>query len=144
MESKPGSVDDEMQKQPKLDCYTISHNVAKRQSYGLSHNRPGKVMLPIRQSYASSDNHDRGHSDVRVFAANAADGRCYLSDRLFKRWRERQGFAGTAIEDRSQLSTEPPVFIDRKDSIPPAKERLRNNLWAHLFWNARQSMERDS
>jgi hypothetical protein len=91
--------------------------------------------------------HDRGHSDVRVFAANAADGRCYLSDRLFKRWWERQGFAGAAIKEWSQLSTEPPVFIlpkiDRKDSIPSAKERLRNNLWAHPFWNARQSMEGD-
>ena len=108
---------------------------------------PGKVMLPLRQSYASSDNYDRRYSDVRVFAAYAANTRRYLSDRVFKRWWERHGFAGTAIKEGSQLSTEPPVFIlpkiDRKDSIPPAKERLRNNLWAHLFWNARQSMERD-
>ena len=104
-------------------------------------------MLPIRQSYASSDNHDRGYCDVRVFAANAADGRSDLSDCFFKRWWDRNDFASAAIECGSQLSTEPPVFIlpeiHRKNSVPSAKERLRDYLWAHPFWNARQSMERD-
>jgi hypothetical protein len=84
---------------------------------------------------------------MHVFATDAAGGRCCLSDRLIKRWWKRQGFAGTAIKDWNQLSTQPLVFIlpkiDRKDSIPPAKEQRRNNQWAHLFWNARQSMERD-
>jgi hypothetical protein len=91
--------------------------------------------------------HDKGHSDVRVFATDAAGGRGYLSDRLFKRWWESQGFAGTAIKDWSQLSAERPVFflpeIDRENSIPSTKERLRDYLWARSFRNARQSMERD-
>ena len=85
---------------------------------------------------------------MRVFAADAAGGRSYLSDRLFKRWWERQAFAGTAIKDWSQLSTKAPVFIlpkiYRKDSIPSTKERLRNEPGALSFWNARQSMKRDS
>ena len=86
--------------------------------------------------------YDRGYSDVRVFATDAAGGRSYLSDRPFKRCWERQGFAGTAIKNWSQLSTKPPVFIlpkiYRKDSIPATKERLRNDLGALSFWNARK------
>jgi hypothetical protein len=91
--------------------------------------------------------HDWRNSDVRVFAADAADGRGCLSDRLFKRWWDRQNLASTAIEDGSQLSTEPPVFIlpkiDRKDSIPSTKEQLRDYVWSHPFWNGGQTMERD-
>jgi hypothetical protein len=67
---------------------------------------PGKIMLPIRQSYASSDSGDWRHSHVRVLAADAANSRRHFPDRIFKPLRQMQHLACAVIEDGSQLSPE--------------------------------------
>jgi hypothetical protein len=93
----------------------------------LSENLPGKIMLPIRQSYASSDTSDWRHSDMRMLAADAANRRRHSSDRLFKPLRQMQHLSSAVIEDGSQLSPERAVFvlpeIERENTIPSTKER---------------------
>ena len=64
---------------------------------------------------------------MRVPAADAANSRRHSSDRVLKRRWDRQDFACTGIEDRSQLSPERAVFflpeIEGKNSIPSTEER---------------------
>jgi hypothetical protein len=71
-------------------------------------------------------------------AANAADGRGDLLNRLFKTVWESDDLTGAVIEHGSDIAPKRPVFfspkVERKSAVTPAKERSRSNLGTLSSW----------
>ena len=82
---------------------------------------------------------------MRMLAADAANRRRHLPDRIFKPLRQMQRLACAVIEDGSQLSTDRAVFflpkIEGENTISPTKELRRSNLRSIAAWHVRQSVK---
>jgi hypothetical protein len=82
-----------------------------------------------------------------MLAADAANSRCHLPDRIFKPLRQMQRLACAVIEDGSQFSTDRAVFflpkIEGENTISPTKEERRSNLRSIPARRVTQSVERN-
>jgi hypothetical protein len=82
-----------------------------------------------------------------MLAADAANRRRHLPDRIFKPLRQMQRLACAVIEDGSQLSTDRAVFflpkIEGENTISPTKELRRSNLRSIPARRVTQSVEGD-